>query len=73
MAIMTIGLDTSKSWFQVHGVDERAGRRYFVESSLAGRFSRSLQAWSRVSSALKLVAEPIFGPASSPNWDMTFG
>jgi transposase len=22
MAIMTIGLDTSKSWFQVHGVDE---------------------------------------------------
>jgi len=22
MAIMTIGVDTSKSWFQVHGVDD---------------------------------------------------
>ena len=22
MAIVTIGLDTAKSWFQVHGIDE---------------------------------------------------
>src|SRR5258708_2157956 len=43
---------------------ERAGGN-FVASSLAERFSRSLPAWSRVSSAWRLVALLIFGRANS--------
>ena len=55
MAITTVGLDTSKSWFQLHCVDEN-GELVLRENFHAARFIRSLRIFRDAWSVWKLEA-----------------
>lgn len=69
MTRMTIGLDISKSWFQVHGVTEDGEiiRRKLARGKVLDFFSRL----PGCVVGLKHAAVLIIGPGSCPSWAMS--
>ena len=72
MSVMTIGMDTSKSWFQVHGVNE-SGQIVLRRKLARGRVLQFFAGLTPCVVGLEACGGGTSGRASWRSWGMTPG